>query len=94
MNLTSKTLVVQKEGFVTSDMDKEKVMLNMEKGKYYNLGEVGGQIWELIKSPGRTMEQIVTELQKEYDLSQEQCQKEVTAFIEKLQQEGIIEIKE
>ena len=32
-------------------MDGEKVMLSIEKGKYYNLGLLGGVIWELIESP-------------------------------------------
>ena len=28
-------------------MDGEKVMLSINNGKYYNLGEIGGDIWEL-----------------------------------------------
>ena len=37
--------IVQSKGNMVSDMDGEKVMLNIEKGKYYNLGELGGTIW-------------------------------------------------
>ena len=30
-------------------MGGEKVMLSVKNGKYYNLGEIGGEIWELIR---------------------------------------------
>ncbi|WP_332326988.1 PqqD family peptide modification chaperone [Metabacillus litoralis] len=41
----------QREGNIESDMDGEKVMLNLENGKYYNLGGTGGVIWDLMKEP-------------------------------------------
>ena len=34
------------KGNIVSDMGGEKVMLSIENGKYYNLGEMGGEIWE------------------------------------------------
>lgn len=94
MHITENMIIKQKEGFVTSDMNQEKVMLNIEKGKYYNLGIVGGRIWSLIESPGRSIHNIVIELQKEYNVSKEQCQREVLNFVSKLYSEGIIEVRE
>ncbi|MEH7510936.1 lasso peptide biosynthesis PqqD family chaperone, partial [Priestia megaterium] len=46
-----KHVVTQSEGNIVSDMGNEKVMLNIENGKYYNLGEIGGDIWESISKP-------------------------------------------
>ena len=40
---------MQVKGNIVSDMGGEKVMLSVNKGKYYNLGEIGGDIWELIR---------------------------------------------
>lgn len=44
-------IVSQAEGNIVSDMDGEKVMLSVQNGKYYNLGETGGEIWEYMKEP-------------------------------------------
>ena len=41
--------ISQIKGNIVSDMSGEKIMLSIEKGKYYNLGEIGGEIWELIQ---------------------------------------------
>lgn len=48
--LSLETVLVQREGNIASDMDGEKVMLNVKNGKYYNLGEVGGEIWSALAS--------------------------------------------
>ena len=44
LQLTVDAVIVQSEGFLVSDMDGEKVMLSIDNGKYYNLGEIGGRI--------------------------------------------------
>ena len=44
-------LFSQQQGNIVSDMDGEKVMLSIQSGKYYNLGKLGGEIWELMKEP-------------------------------------------
>lgn len=42
--ISLKCQIVQSEENIVSDMDGEKVMLNVRKGKYYNLGETGGNL--------------------------------------------------
>ncbi|GAE30038.1 hypothetical protein JCM9152_1433 [Halalkalibacter hemicellulosilyticusJCM 9152] len=81
--------IVQAKGNVVSDMDGEKVMLNITKGKYYNLGSVGGDIWELLQSP-TTIGQVVMKLHEQYDVTEEQCERHVIQFIEKLLKEDLI----
>ncbi|MFC5406807.1 lasso peptide biosynthesis PqqD family chaperone [Cohnella soli] len=80
----------QCEGNIVSDMAGEKVMLSVEKGKYYNLGEVGGRIWELL-SPPSTVAQVVDRLLEEYEVSRETCLAQVNAFLDHLYAEGLIQ---
>ncbi|MFJ8265550.1 lasso peptide biosynthesis PqqD family chaperone [Peribacillus asahii] len=87
------TVISQVEGNIVSDMDGEKVMLSIQNGKYYNLGQVGGDIWSLIKDP-ISVQQIVSSLQSIYDISQKECEEQVISFLEKLQDEGLILAKE
>ncbi|WP_088293526.1 lasso peptide biosynthesis PqqD family chaperone [Bacillus mycoides] len=85
--------IVQSEGNIVSDMDGEKVMLNVQKGKYYNLGETGGEIWELIKTPIMVTELVSTLLSK-YNIERGDCKEQVLSFLERLFQEGLIQIKD
>ncbi|WFB58925.1 lasso peptide biosynthesis PqqD family chaperone [Paenibacillus sp. BR1-192] len=89
--ITTDALVVQSEGFLVSDMDGEKVMLSIENGKYYNLGRIGGRIWELISSPA-TISNMVDQLILEYEIEPELCEQQVRLFLKQLAAEGLVQV--
>ncbi|MCM3650407.1 lasso peptide biosynthesis PqqD family chaperone [Metabacillus litoralis] len=81
--------VCQSEGNIVSDMDGEKVMMSINNGKYYNLGEIGGEIWDLIKTPISVNEIILT-LMSIYDVEKTECEEHVISFLKHLSKEKII----
>lgn len=95
MNKTKDVLlnykVVQVQGNIVSDMDGEKVMLSIQNGKYYNLGEVGGVIWDKVKAPA-LVHNIIEDLVTEYTVEKEECQNQVLSFLEHLMKENLIEV--
>lgn len=90
--ITVHDLVVQSQGFLVSDMNGEKIMLSIENGKYYNLGELGGRVWELIASP-ISVPDMVQQLITEYEIERGACEQQVRAFLQKLAAEGLIQIR-
>ncbi|MGM7721187.1 lasso peptide biosynthesis PqqD family chaperone [Metabacillus sp. Hm71] len=86
-------IVVQVEGNIVSDMDGEKVMLSVQNGKYYNLGEVGGIIWDHMKEP-ITVCQLIAILTSEYVVDQSQCEDQVLSFLDHLLKEKLISVNE
>lgn len=74
---------------IVSDMDGEKVMLSIRNGKYYNLGAVGGRIWDFLGSP-ISARQIVDLLLSEYNVERTVCELHVISFLEHLWKEGLI----
>lgn len=90
--INQSTLVNQAKGAIVSDMAGEKVMLSVKNGKYYNLGNIGGAIWDYIESPLSVIE-LVQKLKEVFEVDTEECNKEVTIFLEQLYSEGLIEIK-
>lgn len=84
-------IISQAEGNLVSDMDGEKVMLSIENGKYYNLGEVGGYIWEQLKFP-LTFQKLVSHLIEQFDVDRIQCEEQVTTFLQQLLEDGLIHI--
>jgi hypothetical protein len=85
------TRVVQLEGNIVSDMGGEKVMMNIQKGKYYNLGTTGGTIWELIKTP-REVSGLIKELISTFEVDEMECKEQVISFLEMLNKEGLVKI--
>ncbi|MBM7540687.1 lasso peptide biosynthesis PqqD family chaperone [Amphibacillus cookii] len=84
-------MIKQLEGNIVSDMDGEKVMLSVTKGKYFNLGELGGEIWDMIIEP-ISIQQLVLNLLEQYDVDQEVCYQQVIAFIRQLAEAELIQI--
>lgn len=82
--------ITQKEGNIVSDMDGEKVMLSIENGKYYNLGAIGGVIWDYLKEP-TTVKELIVKLQSEFEVNHEQCETDVLSFLKHLHKEKLIE---
>ena len=68
--------ISQKEGNIVSDMDGERVMLSIENGKYYNLGDLGGEIWDLIEKP-ISMQQLIERLLEQYEVEKSVCEAHV-----------------
>lgn len=85
-------MVVQVEGYIVSDMNGEKVMMSVDTGKYYNLGRIGGRIWELVASP-ITVSRLVDTLTSEYDIGRAACEEQVTAFLQSLSKEALIKLE-
>lgn len=72
-----------------SKIGDEIVLLTIESGKYFKVDAVGSRIWEIIKE-STSIQILLNQLVEEYDVSFEECQKDVLSFIEKLQQDNLI----
>jgi hypothetical protein len=89
--ISLESIVGQVEGNIVSDMGGEKVMLSISNGKYYNLGEIGGVIWDAIEQPlsfGKLMDNLLSE----YQVDRETCEQQVLTFLEMLIKEDIVMI--
>ncbi|WP_226038124.1 lasso peptide biosynthesis PqqD family chaperone [Aquibacillus saliphilus] len=84
-------VVKQNEGNIVSDMDGEKVMLSINKGKYYNLGEMGGEIWDQIKEP-TSVKELIESLLAQYDVEESECRDQVISFLGMLASEELIQL--
>jgi hypothetical protein len=84
--------VSQKQGNIVSDMNGEKVMLSIQNNKYYNLGHLGGVIWELINDPIKINE-LIAHLVSRYDVDEFECREQVMDFLLQLEGQGLINIK-
>ncbi len=89
MNLD--TTLVRNHSLTTAELDGEVVMLSLETNRYYGLNSVGTRIWELLAQP-KTLSAVCDILLQEYNVSREQCEREVLAVAEKLLDEKLVHV--
>lgn len=83
------TILSHRPGLMTADMNGSAVMMDIVTGKYYNLGEVGGRIWELLEEP-TSLASLIETLTTEFDVTAEQCRLDTVPFLEKLVRQGLL----
>ena len=72
-----------------ADIDGDKVMMDLEKGKYYAMNAVGSFIWDMIEEE-RNVEDIIEDLLNEFEITRETCEETVLRFLNGLEDEGLI----
>ena len=60
------------EGFVSTDMDGETVLMSIEHGSYFGIGGTGSLIWSRLEE-AQTEDALVEAVRAEYDVSEEDC---------------------
>lgn len=76
-----------------SQMNGEKVMLSIANGSYYNMGHVGGRVWELLAAP-IVFEDLLQALQEEYEVEAHTCKEQTEQFLQQLVNEKLVHVAE
>ena len=66
-------------------------MMNVDRGMYYGLEEIGVQIWNMMEKPIRVAD-LVAQLNTRYQVESEQCEADTLEFLEELFAEDLIVI--
>ena len=80
-------------GQVSSTVEGEAVILDVESGVYYGLNPVGAWVWEELQSP-KTVSGLLDDLVAEFDVDAERGEADLMALLEDLANAGLIEVKE
>ena len=74
-----------------TDLDGEKVMMNLDRGEYFMMNEVGSRIWEIINEP-MNVKSIIDVLCSEYEVDEETCKNTVIEFLGRLNNADLIQV--
>jgi len=78
---------------VSCDLAGETAVLNLKNGVYYGFADpVGVRIWSLVQTP-ITIRALRDAIMQEFEVEEEQCERELLAVLQKLASEALIEIK-
>lgn len=76
-------------GIEACDFDREVVLLNLGRGEYFSLNEVGAVVWQAI-SVARTWGEIVDDLAARYDVPCATLEADLDALVEELLARGLV----
>ena len=74
---------------LSNTVDDETVLLNTVKSSYYGLGPVASRVWEALAEPVQ-VDAMIGRLLAEYDVSRDQCERDVLVFLRHLYVEGLL----
>lgn len=91
--ISGSSVVVAAKDQISCDLAGEAAILNVKSGLSYNLDPVGARIWSLMQQP-RPVAEIQNAITSEYDVEPDRCALDLTALLEKMLAEGLIEVKD
>lgn len=74
---------------VSRRLDEQTVLVNLRTNRIFELNRTGARLWDLL-GEGSSESQIVEQLLAEFEVPQEQLEREVRALLDSLLDEGLI----
>jgi ornithine carbamoyltransferase len=90
MNLNQK--ITFADTVFAQEVDGEMVLLDMESENYFGLDEVGTSIWQAMQEY-ETLQEVLNAMLEQYDVEEEVLEKDLSDFVEKLVESGLVEVK-
>jgi len=91
MSLSMSSVVQWDPNQIAATVDREIVILSVERGSYYGLDDVGSEIWEKLANPTR-IAAICDALSEKYEGDRPTIERDVLALLEEMAAEGLISI--
>ena len=86
------TQVSRKSNNLSSFVDNEIVILNIDRGEYNGLDEIGTEIWKALETPKKVSE-IISRMADIYSVDIEICTSDVIEFLSELFEASLVEIE-
>ncbi|MFT4826077.1 MAG: hypothetical protein ACI9DH_001822 [Halioglobus sp.] len=77
---------------ISQEVSGETVLLDLESENYFGLDEVGTRVWQLIKETNE-LQVIFDTLLKEYDVSEERLQLDLTTLLAEIEGMGLVKLE-
>jgi hypothetical protein len=85
------TIVKRSDRQVACNLNGEVALLDLDKGLYFGLQDVGAHIWNALQEP-RPVDEIISTVLSHFDVAPEVCRDDVVKFLASLQEAGMIEV--
>ena len=87
--LEAETVLIRSENVLSTDLEDEVVMMDIEEGSYFSLQGPTARVWELLEEK-TTVKTLRDTLLDEYSVSTEQCDKELLELLQQMDDRGLV----
>lgn len=91
--LNSQSFVRATRNVVSTEIDGETILLNLQTGVYSGLNEVGTIVWKFVQQGG-TMQSIRDHICRDYVVDPEECLADLQALLMEMEQQRLIIFQE
>lgn len=89
IEIGTETIVSRNPDIIHTEMDDEIVMINLDRGEYYGLDNIGSEIWEMLEGEISVMH-LCEVLGKKYRVGSEQCLKDILPFLKEMVENEVL----
>jgi len=84
--------LVRAHEILSTELDQETVLMSIDAGAYYGMGDTARSIWEKLATP-MTFSALVDELVLEYEVPPEACAEDLQGFLAEMGREGLLRVE-
>lgn len=82
--------ITTQQDVIFTDFDgHEGILVDLNTKQYYRLNETGSVVWRGLEK-GRTVDEIVSDIQKTYDVTNEHAQASVEKLVSSLEKSNLV----
>jgi|SRR6185503_11515117 hypothetical protein len=85
------TIVKRSDRQVAANLDGEVAILDLDKGLYFGLQDVGAHVWEALQKP-QSVEDLCATILAHFDVEPEVCRADLVKFLASLHEIGMIDV--
>jgi hypothetical protein len=74
-------------------LQDELVLLELKRGVYFGLDPIGTRIWQLLREE-RSLQNVLTALVEEYEVEEPQGAEDILDLVQRLREQGLLEIRD
>ncbi|MCE2423436.1 MAG: PqqD family protein [Gemmatimonadetes bacterium] len=92
MQVEPEMRVARNDDIIFTALDDTVVMMDVDKGRYYELDPTAASVWALLERES-LVASLCDALLERYDVSAETCRRDVQAFLGELADLGVVQIR-
>lgn len=85
--------MIKDDDVLFTSMGEDAVLLHVNRGDYYSLNKVGARLWVLTDGK-KSITDLAVIITKEFDISQEEAEKDILEMAAQLEKEGLVKVVE
>ena len=85
------TVLSRQPDLLEAGVGDDVVLLSVEHGSYYALDPIAAEVWRRLEGRA-TIDQLCDALTAQYDVSPEQCEADVRAFLAELEAKNLLRV--